>query len=114
MDFDRRGETLWHEWDGLGFSPNGIDNLVYYTVGHISLGEHVVFNALCSAIQRDGVCDSISRAGAAIQPYTAVCGYAGEVEQGLEMHVCSSDGETYYGDDVDEVMPITWVEVTRP
>lgn len=114
MDFDRRGETLWYEWDGLGLHQTGADSIIYCTIGHVSLGEHVVFNALSSAVQRDGVVDSISRAGTAIQPYTVVHGYAGEIDEGLEMHVCSLEGETYYGEFVDEVFPFTWVEVSIP
>lgn len=114
MDFDRRGELLWYEWEGLGYTSDILGSLVYATVGHVSLGDHVVFNALSSAVQRDGVVDSIGRAGASIQPYTAKHGYAGEIDGGLEQHVCSFDGETYYGELVDEVIPITWVEVIQP
>lgn len=114
MDFDRRGESLWYEWEGFGYTSDILGSLIYCTVGHVGLGDHVVFNALSSAVQRDGVAESIGRASSAIQPYTAKHGYAGEIDGGLESHVCNLDGETFYGETVDEVIPMTWVEVVQP
>jgi hypothetical protein len=110
MDFDLRGELLWSEWQGEGYQPSLAGSLVYSTTGHVSLADDVVSKALASAVQRDGVADSVGRAFIAIQPFSAVCGYSGEVD-GLEIHACSDAGETYYGDVVDEVVPTTWVEV---
>jgi hypothetical protein len=113
MTLDRRGETLWYEWEGFGLPQTIFESLVYCTIGHVSLGENVVFTALSSAIQRDGVMDSVSRAGNAIQPYTVIHGYAGELDDGLELHVCTPEGQTYYGEIVDEIVPMTWVEVVQ-
>lgn len=112
MDLDRRGETLWSEWDGEGFQSTHLDSVVFFTEGHVSLSVDVVFRALASAVQRDGIADTFSRAATVIQPFSAVHGFSGEVD-GLEVHVCSPDGETYYGDIVDEIVPTTWVEVLQ-
>jgi hypothetical protein len=110
MDFNRKGETLWSEWDGNGYTQTLIGSIIFCTEGHISLSEGVIFSALASAVQREGVCDSISQASTAIQPFSTTMGFAGEVD-GLEFSVCDKEGETFYGDIVDEIIPFTWVEV---
>lgn len=111
MDFNRRGETLWHEWDGTGFTPTSVDNVIFCTHGHVNVAEDVVLRALASAVQRDGVSDTLGYAFTAIQPFTAVQGYSGDIDGGPEIAVCDENGETYYGDIVDAVIPTTWVEV---
>ena len=40
-----------------------------------------------------------------------VIGYAGEIEGERELTVCDEHGETPYGDTVNKVLPITWVEL---
>jgi len=110
MDFDRRGETLWFEWSGEGYQTMMPGAVVYATHGHVWLADSVVDRALDSAVQRDGIADTIGRALIAIQPFSLKHGYSGEVD-GLQTHVCDENGETFYGDTVDETIPTTWVEV---
>ena len=111
MDFNRRGETLWQEWDGSGYSPADATAVVFSTTGHVDISSDVVLRALASAVQREGIVDSLSQAFKAIRPFTAKFGYSGDIDGGLEIAVCDENGETYYGETVDEILPTTWVEV---
>lgn len=111
MDFSRSGELLWSEWEGSGFSQSDVSNVVFYTHGHVDVAHDVVLRALASAIQREGIVDSLGHAFKVIKPFSAVLGYSGDIEGGLDTAVCDADGETYYGELVDEVIPTTWVEV---
>jgi hypothetical protein len=113
MHINRDSGPFWSEWEGQGFTCSLIDSLVYSAAGHVSLSNNDVFTSLASAVQRDGVADGLGRASSAVQPYSIVHGYSGEVD-GLELHVCSDVGETYYGDTVEKVTPTTWVEVLKP
>jgi hypothetical protein len=38
-------------------------------------------------------------------------GYAGEVDSDNELTACDEEGETREGDIVDNITPVTWVEV---
>ena len=91
MDFDRRGESLWSEWSGEGYQPTMVGALIYATTEHVWLSDPVVDSALASAVQRDGIADTVGRAYLAIQPFTLRHGFSGVVD-GLETHVCSEDG----------------------
>lgn len=111
MDFGRQGELLWQEWDGNGFSPTDSACVVFCTHAHVDVSNDVVLRALASAVQREGLVDTLSQAFGAIKPFTAVAGYSGEINGGIETAMCDESGETYYGDVVDSVIPTTWVEV---
>ena len=111
MDFNRRGETLWQEWDGNGYAASDATAVVFTTIGHVDISNDVVLRALASAVQREGIVDSLSQAFKAIRPFTAKFGYSGDIDGGLEIAVCDENGETYYGEIVDEILPTTWVEV---
>lgn len=113
MDFNRRGESLWHEWDGIGFTPSSTSNLIFCTDAHVDISEDVVLKALASAVQREGIVETLGQAFKVIQPFTALLGYSGEVDGGIETAVCDENGETYYGDVVDAITPTTWVEVEK-
>ena len=110
MDYGRKGESLWSEWAGTGYQVQGLSTLIYVTEAHVDINNDVVLRALASAVQRDGVVDSLADGFRAIKPFSTILGYSGEVE-GLELTVCDENGETYYGDIVDEIIPTTWVEV---
>jgi len=113
MDISRKGESLWSEWTGVGGSAKlTYACVLYYTVGHIDLENEVVRRALASAIQRDGVADGLGQAYRAINDWTMLQGWAGEVDGSYELFACDQSGETEYGEAVDEVQPITWVEVS--
>jgi len=47
----------------------------------------------------------------AIEASTNSYGYAGEVDGNRDYTVCDENGETAYGDYVETVIPITWVEI---
>lgn len=113
MSFDRRGESLWQEWDGSGFQPAEADNIIFYTIGHVDVANDVVLRALASAVQREGIVDTLGQAFQAIKPFSAVIGFSGDIDNGIETTVCDQSGETYYGDIVNSVVPTTWVEVSN-
>ena len=110
MDYGRKGESLWSEWAGIGYQAQSAETLIYVTEAHVDISNEVVLRALASAVQRDGVVDSLADAFRVIKPFSATLGYSGEVA-GLELTVCDENGETYYGDIVDEIIPTSWVEV---
>lgn len=112
MDFSRRGESLWAEWSGNGYIPVSQGTIIFCTETHVDLKNEVVLRALASAIQRDGIADSLGDAFKAIQDWTVHHGYAGDVDEDADATVCDEAGETFYGDIVDSVTPITWVEVS--
>lgn len=111
MDISRKGESLWSEWTGEGYTRRVYHSVVYYTVGHVSIDHEVVLRALASAVQRDGIADGLGQAYKQIHENTQSFGWAGEIDGSYEISVCADNGETEYGDIVDEVLPITWVEV---
>jgi hypothetical protein len=110
MDYGRKGENLWSEWSGAEFQASSSSVIIYTTEAHVDINNEVVLRALASAVQRDGIADSLADAFKAIKPFSSLLGYSGEVA-GLELTVCDEHGETYYGDFVDDIIPTTWVEV---
>lgn len=110
MKDSRVGETLWSEWTGSDHSPVGSSAIVFFTEGHVDVYHEVVRRALASAIQRDGSVDSLSDAFKLLESCTTTYGYAGEVDGDNEYTSCDKDGMTIYGDEVDKVLDITWVE----
>lgn len=112
MRDSRKGECLWYEWTGEGFDSSGSDTVVFYTEGHVDVEHDVVRRALASSLQRDGVAVSLGQGYGAIDNGDVSQGYAGEVDGSRELYVCDENGETEYGDSVDSLNPITWVEVS--
>jgi hypothetical protein len=100
----RVGELLWKEWTGDGFDPQLDESIVFFTDEHVDLENELIRRALASALQRDGISISLENAKISI-------GYAGEVDGDIDLSVCDENGETPYGDVVDNVTPVTWVEV---
>jgi hypothetical protein len=47
----------------------------------------------------------------AIDNGTTTQGYAGTIDGSTELYYCNEDGETEHGDLVDDLTPVTWVEV---
>lgn len=103
----RTGECLWSEWTGFGV-PAGAST-VFYTHEHVDVENDVVRRALASALQRDGSAVSLGDGFRAVESAQVVCGYAGFVDGEIDLSVCDEFGETREGDEVDEVLPITWV-----
>lgn len=109
MKDSRVGETLWAEWDGDGFDQtHGVN--VYYTIDYVDLENDIVRRALASSIQRDGVADSLSEAFKLLENLTVSHGYVGVIEDELSYIVCDEYGETFYGDYVEDIEKVTWVE----
>jgi hypothetical protein len=107
----RRGETLWSEWTGELYDKDDLSSVVFYTVEHIDVENEVVRRALASAIQREGVVDSLGEAFKLIDEVHAKYLFAGEVRELKDYAICNDKGETFLGDNVEEVVPITIVEI---
>lgn len=107
---DRIGEQLWSEWDGELYEFSRDDNLVYYTNEHIDYEIDVVKRALASALQRDGIADSLLEAFRMIENSSINYGWAGSNEGDLFLTACDEFGETFYGDILDKVSPVTFIE----
>lgn len=113
MIVSRAGEALWSEWSGEGYVPKGFPKSVFYTEEHVSLDNEIVKRALASSIQRSGITDSLGQAYKVIETTDGDFLYAGYLEGELDRTVCDSDGETFYGDVLHEVVPITVVEINE-
>lgn len=111
MAKSRIGESLWEDWDGSGYYSVLPVCTVFVTYGHVDIENEVVRRALASHMQRGGYVDSLGQAYAALDRSVFVQGYVGRVDGEMEPTVCEDDGETFYGDIVDETLPTTWVEV---
>jgi hypothetical protein len=113
MKDSRKGECLWTEWYGDGYSPcsTSTTTIVFYTEDHVDLENELVKRALASAIQRDGIVDSLGDAFKRIDGVQPHCGYVGNVDGSREKTVCDSSGETELGDIVDAVHKAMWVEI---
>jgi hypothetical protein len=114
MKDGRDGDWLWQEWtdeEYETFSEKPID-FVYYTVGHLDIGKPVVLRALASSLQRDGIADSLLDGFRLAESAEIQWGWAGflEEEDHYQYSICDEDGETPYGDRVEEPIAITWVE----
>jgi hypothetical protein len=85
--------------------------VLFFTFDHVDVEHEVVRRALASALQRDGTSLSLGHGYGAIQAGTVSRGYAGTIEGERDLTLCDEHGETYYGDQVQTPLPITWVEV---
>jgi hypothetical protein len=106
----RAGESLWKQWHGENYYSSTDSELVYFTEESVDLENEIVRRALASTLQRDGIADSLADGFKMVSDSTIEIGWAGIIEGENEYTVCSSRGETDYGDSVSEIMEITWVE----
>lgn len=106
----RIGETLWREWSGDSDSPGG-SSIFFFTETHIGLDHDVIVRALASALQRDGIVDSLGMGYRLAESATVSHLYAGILDENDELTLCSNEGETFYGDFVNDVLEITMVEI---
>lgn len=107
---DRVGEHLWSEWDGELYESDKDEPLVYYTFEHVDIDNDIVKRALASSLQRDGIADSLSDAFKMIEKSTTHYGWGGHSDEEIYLTVCDETGETHYGDKVDILREITFVE----
>ena len=108
----RLGQELWLEWEG-DWSPEMDDTMLYYTVDHVDVENELVKRALASVLQRDGVYDSLGDAFKAIDRGIVGIAWAGTLEGSEELEMCNELGETEYGDTLENVQEITYVEVQK-
>lgn len=111
MKDTRKGESLWKEWTGSGYEPVLSSPIIFYTDDHVDVENELVRRALASALQRDGVSTTLGIGFKQLEDAKIVVGYAGEIDEDIDLTVCDEYGETEYGDIVDKVTPVTWVEV---
>lgn len=111
MKDSRIGESLWLLWEGSGYTPGIQGSIVYYTFDHVDVEQDVVRRALASSIQRDGITYSLSNSFTAISSGIVSQGYAGSLLDGKYEEICDSDGFTLDGVSLENVAPVTFVEV---
>lgn len=104
----RTGECLWSEWTGDGLDTDSYEP-VFFTEGHVSIEHEVVERALASALQHDGSAVTLGDGYKLVKSAITIHGYAGFVDGDIDLVVCDETGETREGDEVDEVLEITWV-----
>lgn len=107
MKVSRLGEQLWSEWTGDGLFLDA--DVVFFTEGSVDLEIDVVKRALASAIQRDGIASTLGEGYKFVESAAVHYGYAGYVDESIDLSVCDEDGETREGDKVAEVLEVTWV-----
>jgi hypothetical protein len=111
MKDSRAGESLWSLWEGEGYVNELGSPIVYYTEGHVDIDHEVVGKALASVIQRDGIVYSLFEAYTLIDSGVSSQGWAGSFTGEMYQEVCDEDGLTSYGSLVDNLIPVTFVEV---
>jgi hypothetical protein len=112
MKDSRKGETLWSEWFGDGYKKDTPNAIIFYTEDHVDIHNDIVRRALASAIQRDGITDSLGEAFRLLDGPVLVChGHAGFVGGSDELTLCDISGSTSYEDQTDDTISVTWVEI---
>lgn len=111
MKDSRAGESLWSLWEGEGYVNELGSPIVYYTEGHVDVDHEVVGKALASVIQRDGIVYSLYEAYTLIDSGVSSQSWAGSFTGEMYQEVCDEDGRTSYGSLVDNLVPVTFVEV---
>lgn len=99
----RLGEDLWIEW------PE--DENVYYTPEHVDLEEEIVRRALASTLQRNGVVDSLYEGFESIAVASVTRGWIGSLPEDDDILECDENGETHYGEEVENILPCTFVKL---
>lgn len=111
MKDKRLGQELWLEWVGSGYFTTKENSITYYTIDHIDVENELIRKALASALQRDGIYDSLNEAFKAIDKGIVSSGWAGVLEEDFDLIVCTELGESEYGDILEDIQPLTWVEL---
>ena len=111
MKDSRIGESLWSLWDGEGYTQGFPDSTVYYTEDHVDLEEDVVKRALASSIQRDGLSYSLGASYRMVEMSIVSQGWVGALEGERHLEICDPSGETFNGENLNDVVEVTFVEV---
>lgn len=104
----RIGECLWSQWEGEGLDPND-SRPIFYTEGHVDVEHGLVRRALASALQRDDVASTLGQSFMLVDHARIETGYAGTVDKEIYLTACDEEGLTAEGDEVDDVLEMTWV-----
>jgi ABC-type transport system substrate-binding protein len=107
----RVGESLWQQWHGDGYEPETESEIIYFTHDHVDTDNELVRRALASTLQRDGIADSLSDGFKMIEAGYIAIGWAGIIIDESEYWACDENGETEYGDLVENSFPVTWIEI---
>lgn len=108
----RVGESLWHEWHGDGYEPiTSHPKAIYFTQEHVDMDNEIVRRALASTLQRDGIADSLGDGFKLVESATIETGWAGLLAGEKEYIFCDEEGDTEYGDTVENAEPYTWIEL---
>ena len=109
MKDSRIGESLWFIWDGINHPDTSSDSLILYTEEHIDIDEDVVRRALASTLQREGIVSSLGHGFSLIDGATnghSYISFSAEYQS-----FCDKDGLTESGESLDQIIPVTWVEI---
>jgi len=107
----RRGESLWSEWTGELYEKEINDSVVFFTVEHVDIENEVVRRALASVVQREGLVSTLGEGFKAVEAAVCKQSYAGELHEYGEYAICNDKGETSLGDKVENLVPVTLVEL---
>jgi hypothetical protein len=111
MKDSRIGECLWAIWEGEGYRYGFADSVLYYTYDHVDIDNEVVRKALASSIQRDGLAYSLFEAFQLIDSGISEESWVGMEPEDRYESVCDALGESSSGVALENVMPVTFVEV---
>lgn len=107
----RLGESLWSEWHGQGYETETDAEVIYFTHDHVDVENELVRRALASTLQRDGIADSLADGFKMIENGYIAIGWAGIIIDESEYWACDENGETEYGDSVEDSRSVTWIEL---
>jgi hypothetical protein len=108
----RPGEELWDEWDGQGYEFTDLSTTdVYFTFDSVDTDNEIVRRALASSLQRDGLCHSLGDGFKLLDGVKPNYGWVGYLEDEDYLSICDENGETPYGDILDNVRSVTWMEL---
>lgn len=103
---------MWLEWHGEDYETKYSSySVIYFTIGHIDIENEIVRRALASALQRDGIVDSLAAGFKSIDSSVVVHGWSGFLADEHERTYCLDNGNTYYGDLVEESQETTYIEI---
>lgn len=109
MKDSRPGESLWSEWSGDDHEHDS--DVVFYTVSHVEVDNDIVRRALASALQRDGIVDSLAQGYRLAESATLRYTFAGAIDGERDLVICDERGETQYGDFVNDALAVTLAEI---
>jgi len=111
MKDHRHGDFLWIEWFGEGYEEQSDSDLIYYTEEIVDIEVPLIQRALASALQRDGVVDSLNDGFNAIHGAHVGSGYMGHIGGDIIPTACDEQGYSSSGEKAESPVACTWVEI---